>query len=45
MYTRGPVIVMELPERLNHQEAKSFLDELQPFLEGIVRALFWIVRK
>jgi anti-sigma B factor antagonist len=34
MYTRGPVIVMELPERLNHQEAKSFLDELQPFLEG-----------
>jgi anti-sigma B factor antagonist len=34
MYTRGPVIVMELPERLNHQEAKSFLDELEPFLEG-----------
>ncbi|MGB8583412.1 MAG: STAS domain-containing protein [Candidatus Sulfotelmatobacter sp.] len=34
MYTRGPVIVMELPERLNHQEARSFLEELQPFLEG-----------
>jgi anti-sigma B factor antagonist len=33
MYTRGPVIVMELPEQLNHVEAKSFLNELQPFLE------------
>jgi anti-sigma B factor antagonist len=34
MHTRGPVIVMELPERLNHLEAKAFLNELQPFLEG-----------
>src|SRR3984885_2739729 len=33
MYTRGPVIVMELPEQLNHVEAKRFLDELQPLLE------------
>jgi anti-sigma B factor antagonist len=33
MYTRGPVIVMELPEKLNHVEAKSFLNELQPLLE------------
>ena len=33
MYTRGPVVVMELPERLNHVEAKSFLDELQPILD------------
>jgi hypothetical protein len=32
MYTRGPVIVMELPEQLNHVEAKRFLDELQPLL-------------
>jgi len=33
MYTRGPVIVMELPEKLNHVEAKTFLNELQPLLE------------
>jgi anti-sigma B factor antagonist len=33
MYTRSPVIVMELPERLNHAEAKIFLNELQPLLE------------
>src|ERR1700735_2250966 len=33
MYTRAPVIVMELPEQLNHVEAKRFLDELQPLLE------------
>jgi len=33
MYTRGPVIVMQLPERLNRAEAKTFLEELQPLLE------------
>lgn len=33
MDTRGPVIVMELPEELNHAEVKSFLEELQPLLE------------
>src|SRR5271166_3159850 len=33
MQTRGPVIVMELPEKLNHAEVKSFLNELQPLLE------------
>jgi anti-sigma B factor antagonist len=33
MYTRGPVVVMELPEKLNHVESKSFLEELQPLLE------------
>ena len=33
MYTRGPVVVMELPERLNHVEAEAFCKELQPLLE------------
>jgi anti-sigma B factor antagonist len=33
MYTRGPVIVMELPETLNHVEADGFLNELLPLLE------------
>ncbi len=33
MSTRGPVVVMELPEKLNHAEVKSFLEELQPLLE------------
>jgi anti-sigma B factor antagonist len=33
MYTRGPVIVMELPEQLNQPGVKSFLAELQPLLE------------
>ncbi len=33
MQTRGPVIVMELPEKLNHAEVESFLNELQPLLE------------
>ena len=33
MYTRAPVIVMELPEQLNRVEAKRFLEELQPLLE------------
>ena len=33
MYTRGPVIVMELPERLNHVEGNAFLDEIRLLLE------------
>src|SRR5579863_9268824 len=34
MYSRGPVIVMELPETLNYAEGKKFCNELQPLLEG-----------
>jgi anti-sigma B factor antagonist len=34
MYTREPVIVMELPEELNRAEAKTFLNELEPLLEN-----------
>lgn len=33
MQTRGPVIVMELPDKLNQTTAESFLAELQPMLE------------
>jgi anti-sigma B factor antagonist len=33
MYTKGPVIVMELPEKLNYAEGKSFFGEIQPLLE------------
>jgi anti-sigma B factor antagonist len=33
MYTKNPVIVMELPEKLNHAEGNAFLNELQPLLE------------
>jgi anti-sigma B factor antagonist len=33
MYSRGPVIVMELPEVLNHVEGEKFVAELQPLLE------------
>jgi anti-anti-sigma factor len=33
MYTRGPVIVMELPEQMKHEETQSFLSGLQPLLE------------
>lgn len=33
MNTSGPVIVMQLPEQLNHSEVKTFLGELQPLLE------------
>ncbi len=33
MYTRGPVIVMELPEHLNHVEGAAFLAEMRPLLE------------
>ncbi len=34
MYTRGPVIVMELPEKLNHKEGRTFLEEMKPLLEN-----------
>jgi len=34
MHTRGPVIVMELPENLNHAEGKAFMADIQPLLEG-----------
>lgn len=34
MSTRGPVIVMELPETLNYAEGKRFCAELQPLLES-----------
>jgi anti-anti-sigma factor len=33
MYTKGPVIVMELPEELKQGEVTVFLHELQPLLE------------
>jgi anti-sigma B factor antagonist len=33
MYSRGPVIVMELPETLNNAEGEKFVAELQPLLE------------
>jgi anti-sigma B factor antagonist len=34
MYSNGPVIVMELPRRLKHADAGTFLGELQQFLES-----------
>jgi anti-sigma B factor antagonist len=34
MYNRGPVIVMELPEKLTSAEANQLCAELQPLLEG-----------
>jgi anti-sigma B factor antagonist len=34
MYTRGPVIVMELPEKLNHGDGRAFLGEIKPLLEN-----------
>ncbi len=34
MYTKGPVVVMELPEQLRRAEAERFLGELQPLLEN-----------
>ena len=34
MYTSGPVIVMQVPEQVNHEVVKTFLDELQPLLEA-----------
>ncbi|MGA8621097.1 MAG: STAS domain-containing protein [Candidatus Sulfotelmatobacter sp.] len=33
MFTKGPVIVMEAPENLNHSEGRAFLAELQPLLQ------------
>ena len=33
MNTSGPVIVMELPEKLNHTEGKAFLQEMEPLLQ------------
>ncbi len=34
MHTRGPVIVMELPENLNLAEGKVFMADMQPLLQG-----------
>jgi anti-sigma B factor antagonist len=34
MQSNGPVIVMELPERLNQVEGQKFLNEMQPLLES-----------
>jgi anti-anti-sigma factor len=33
MYTKSPVIVMELPEKLNYEEGHALLAELKPLLE------------
>ncbi len=33
MFTKGPVIVMEAPENLNHSEGRAFLADLQPLLQ------------
>ena len=33
MYSRSPVLVMEVPTELTHAERKEFLSELQPLLE------------
>lgn len=34
MSAKSPVIVMEIPENLNHTEAQAFLAELQPMLQS-----------
>jgi anti-sigma B factor antagonist len=34
MYSSGPIIVMQVPERLNQTEAEVFLGELKPILEA-----------
>ena len=34
MFVKSPVIVMEVPENLNHTEAQAFLAELQPMLQS-----------
>jgi anti-anti-sigma factor len=34
MHSCAPVIVMELPEELNHAQEKTFLPELRPLLEA-----------
>lgn len=33
MLTSGPVVVMQMPEELNLDGARSFLQELEPLLE------------
>jgi len=33
MYSRGPVIVMELPEQLNQASVSAFLEGLRPLLQ------------
>jgi anti-sigma B factor antagonist len=33
MYTKSPVIVMELPEKLNYEEGHALLAELKPLLD------------
>ncbi|MHB8217949.1 MAG: STAS domain-containing protein [Candidatus Sulfotelmatobacter sp.] len=33
MSTRSPVIVMELPETLNHATGEKFVNEIQPLIE------------
>ncbi len=34
MSSNGPVVIMEVPERLSHSETQGFLAELQPLLES-----------
>jgi anti-sigma B factor antagonist len=34
MYSKGPVVVMELPEELRQAEVSTFLEELTPLLEN-----------
>ncbi|MGA8431301.1 MAG: STAS domain-containing protein [Candidatus Sulfotelmatobacter sp.] len=34
MYTKSPVIVMELPEKLTYTEGQTLMVELQPLLEA-----------
>jgi|ERR1700733_5413409 anti-sigma B factor antagonist len=34
MYTKSPVIVMELPEKLTYAEGQTLMVELQPLLEA-----------
>lgn len=34
MHKSGPVIIMQLPERLNHRDVQAFSAELQPILES-----------
>ncbi|MGA2353728.1 MAG: STAS domain-containing protein [Terriglobales bacterium] len=33
MHKSGPVIIMQLPERLNHRDVQTFSAEIQPILE------------
>ena len=34
MSSKGPVIIMELPEQLKQGEVKTFMRELQPLLDS-----------